>query len=166
MSCPTNQLYQREDRMHRRGKPARLDTETTGLNIVVTLPSDEEALALIGRKKEIVDALKPERVNVTDTPLERIENTGPVKERIKITGFEIMQSPDPEGDARRRAQLVDLIEKTKQAQQRNAERLVRERAYFMWEDAGRPDGRSLEFWLAAEKEFKANLYKMLYGQRP
>ncbi len=113
-----------------------------------------------------MDALKPERVNVTDTPLERIENTGPVKERIKITGFEIMQSPDPEGDARRRAQLVDLIEKTKQAQQRNAERLVRERAYFMWEDAGRPDGRSLEFWLAAEKEFKANLYKMLYGQRP
>lgn len=25
-------------------------------------------------------------------------------------------------------------------------------AYYKWEEAGRPDGRDLEFWLAAEKE--------------
>ena len=29
---------------------------------------------------------------------------------------------------------------------------VRRRAYQLWEDAGRPEGRSDEFWLAAEVE--------------
>ncbi len=41
------------------------------------------------------------------------------------------------------------------AQQRNAERLVRERAYFLWEDAGCPNGRDVEFWLEAERRFLA-----------
>jgi hypothetical protein len=35
---------------------------------------------------------------------------------------------------------------------RNDDELVRERAYLLWERAGRPDGRSLEFWLAAIHE--------------
>jgi len=29
---------------------------------------------------------------------------------------------------------------------------VRRRAYRLWEEAGRPEGRSEEFWLAAERE--------------
>lgn len=32
------------------------------------------------------------------------------------------------------------------------EETVRRRAYQLWEDAGRPEGRSDEFWLAAEVE--------------
>ena len=34
----------------------------------------------------------------------------------------------------------------------NRDEKVRRRAYQLWEDAGRPDGRSDEFWLAAEIE--------------
>lgn len=29
---------------------------------------------------------------------------------------------------------------------------IRERAYDLWVEAGRPDGREMEFWLAAERE--------------
>ena len=31
-------------------------------------------------------------------------------------------------------------------------RLVEQRAFALWEDADRPDGRELEFWLQAEQE--------------
>ncbi len=34
------------------------------------------------------------------------------------------------------------------------ERMIRERAYQLWESAGRPEGRSEEFWLAAKAEFE------------
>ena len=34
------------------------------------------------------------------------------------------------------------------------ERMIRERAYQLWEIAGRPEGRSEEFWLAAKAEFE------------
>lgn len=30
--------------------------------------------------------------------------------------------------------------------------IVRERAYELWEKAGRPDNRTLEFWFAAKRE--------------
>jgi Protein of unknown function (DUF2934) len=30
---------------------------------------------------------------------------------------------------------------------------IRQRAYYLWEKCGRPDGRALEFWFAAEQEF-------------
>ena len=36
------------------------------------------------------------------------------------------------------------------------ERMIRERAYQLWERAGRPEGRSDEFWLAAKAEFARN----------
>lgn len=29
---------------------------------------------------------------------------------------------------------------------------IRERAYFIWEEMGRPDGKDYEIWLQAEKE--------------
>ncbi len=34
------------------------------------------------------------------------------------------------------------------------EELIRELAYELWEQAGRPDGRSDEFWFAARYEFE------------
>jgi hypothetical protein len=32
---------------------------------------------------------------------------------------------------------------------------IKEHAYFLWAQAGKPHGRSQEFWLMAEKELKA-----------
>jgi hypothetical protein len=167
------------------------------LNIVITPPSDEEALALIKNKGAIIDAalksaapsdVVPEPLQFTcgatamqsvvegfpelkglkerDTAFESLSREAidngdytpladVIREKRETMTFKIAESPDPEGDERRRKMLDDLIEKTKAAQQRNAERLVRERAYFLWEDAGCPDGRDVEFWLAAEKQFLA-----------
>jgi hypothetical protein len=34
------------------------------------------------------------------------------------------------------------------------EQMIRERAYELWEHAGRPIGRSFEFWFAARAEFE------------
>ena len=34
---------------------------------------------------------------------------------------------------------------------------IRERAYELWEQAGRPEGRSLEFWFAARKAMEESL---------
>jgi hypothetical protein len=34
----------------------------------------------------------------------------------------------------------------------NLEKTIRRRAYTLWEEAGRPEGRSDEFWLAAEMD--------------
>ena len=34
------------------------------------------------------------------------------------------------------------------------ERAIRERAYQLWDQAGRPEDRSQEFWLAAKAEFE------------
>ena len=34
------------------------------------------------------------------------------------------------------------------------EKVVRERAYELWDQAGRPKGRSDEFWFAARAEFE------------
>ena len=34
------------------------------------------------------------------------------------------------------------------------EQMIREQAYVLWDHAGRPDGRSDEFWFAAKAEFE------------
>ena len=34
------------------------------------------------------------------------------------------------------------------------EQMIREQAYELWDHAGRPDGRSDEFWFAAKVEFE------------
>ena len=34
------------------------------------------------------------------------------------------------------------------------EQMIREQAYELWDHAGRPDGRSDEFWFAARAEFE------------
>ena len=36
----------------------------------------------------------------------------------------------------------------------NNEQMIREQAYELWDHAGRPDGRSDEFWFAARAEFE------------
>ena len=35
------------------------------------------------------------------------------------------------------------------------ERRIRERAQQLWEDAGRPEGQSEQFWFAAQRAFEA-----------
>ena len=35
-----------------------------------------------------------------------------------------------------------------------SEEMVRERAYELWDRAGRPDGRSDEFWFTAKADFE------------
>jgi hypothetical protein len=32
---------------------------------------------------------------------------------------------------------------------------IRERAYFLWEEAGSPDGDGVDFWVRAERELTA-----------
>ena len=44
---------------------------------------------------------------------------------------------------------------------------VRERAYFLWETAGRPNGREHEFWAEASREIEGErewLHKNAHGQ--
>ena len=40
------------------------------------------------------------------------------------------------------------------------EQMIREQAYELWDQAGRPDGRSDEFWFAARTEFDAGRRKV------
>ena len=54
-------------------------------------------------------------------------------------------------------QALDLSAKLKRrarAIAKPTERRIRRRAKALWEQAGRPTGRDLEFWLEAEREFR------------
>ena len=54
-------------------------------------------------------------------------------------------------------QALDLSAKLKRRARMIAkptERRIRRRAKQLWEQAGRPTGRDLEFWLEAEREFR------------
>lgn len=37
--------------------------------------------------------------------------------------------------------------------------MIRDRAYYIWEEKGRPEGKDMEIWFQAEKEIKAKLKK-------
>jgi len=37
------------------------------------------------------------------------------------------------------------------------EHVISARAYALWEEEGRPDGRALAHWLAAEREFRTQM---------
>jgi hypothetical protein len=39
------------------------------------------------------------------------------------------------------------------------EEIIRERAYELWEAAGRPEGRSDEYWNQAQAEFEAEVVR-------
>lgn len=41
-------------------------------------------------------------------------------------------------------------------QMQEMEQVISARAYALWEEEGRPDGRALAHWLAAEREFQAH----------
>ena len=53
--------------------------------------------------------------------------------------------------------LAQAITETKRKQAENCEWLVRERAYYLWIDAGCPEGRADEFWFAAEDQLRQML---------
>ncbi|WP_166096493.1 DUF2934 domain-containing protein [Bradyrhizobium barranii] len=61
---------------------------------------------------------------------------GATVERLEAFAREI-------SDRLRRLKAASLVEET------------RRRAYKLWENAGRPEGRDLEFWLRAEREAAA-----------
>lgn len=53
------------------------------------------------------------------------------------------------------ANRLQLVEKLRTSLfQRYWHRQICDRAYELWERAGRPTGRDLEFWLVAEREIK------------
>lgn len=43
--------------------------------------------------------------------------------------------------------------------------IVRDRAYFLWEEAGRPYGREFEFWAKASEEIEADRRAWIERQR-
>jgi len=60
-------------------------------------------------------------------------------------------------DQTTRGSLLAWIDELKsrlngQRQERRIKAEITERAKVLWENAGRPDGRDLEFWLKAEEE--------------
>ncbi len=50
--------------------------------------------------------------------------------------------------------MTATAEQIKVAQHRSYERLIGTLAYLLWEKAGRPYGRDLEFWYRAEEDFR------------
>lgn len=46
----------------------------------------------------------------------------------------------------------------------NDEHAVRERAYFIWERDGRPDGRAYEHWMSARAEERERLNELMYDE--
>ena len=36
---------------------------------------------------------------------------------------------------------------------------IKERAYYIWEEMGRPQGKDVEIWLRAEKDILSGLFK-------
>ena len=44
---------------------------------------------------------------------------------------------------------------------------IRERAYLLWEQEGKPDGKSLEFWFRAKQQLYTELYmRAAWDERP
>lgn len=43
--------------------------------------------------------------------------------------------------------------------------LVRDRAYFLWEEAGKPAGREHEFWAVASEEIEGDLRRKIERER-
>jgi hypothetical protein len=52
------------------------------------------------------------------------------------------------------AEVADKVSLTTRSPNRPtaSEELIRARAYYLWEQAGRPEGDGVQFWLEAEKE--------------
>ena len=48
--------------------------------------------------------------------------------------------------------LSELADETEMTAELEKRQLIRERAHQIWIERGRPEGRDVEFWLAAERE--------------
>jgi hypothetical protein len=59
-----------------------------------------------------------------------------------------MQQPDP---------MVDAANASDERQPAR-EQVIRERAYAIWEEEGRPDGRDLDHWRRAEQEISSAVW--------
>lgn len=67
-------------------------------------------------------------------------------------------SPTPPGERTNPAEASDAVSLQPAERPHPAavgDEQVRARAYFLWEQAGRPDGDGAEFWLRAEQELKS-----------
>jgi Protein of unknown function (DUF2934) len=61
---------------------------------------------------------------------------------------------DDEETVQRVLELSAKLKRRARAIAKPTERRIRRRAKELWEQAGRPAGRDLEFWLQAEQEFR------------
>jgi|SRR5438046_1016203 Protein of unknown function (DUF2934) len=61
---------------------------------------------------------------------------------------------DDEETVERVLELSAKLKRRARAIAKPTERRIRRRAKELWEQAGRPAGRDLEFWLQAEQEFR------------
>jgi Protein of unknown function (DUF2934) len=61
---------------------------------------------------------------------------------------------DDEETVQRVIELSAKLKRRARAIAKPTERRIRRRAKELWEQAGRPAGRDLEFWLQAEQEFR------------
>jgi hypothetical protein len=61
---------------------------------------------------------------------------------------------DDEETVQRVIELSAKLKRRARAIAKPTERRIRRRAKELWEQAGRPTGRDLEFWLQAEQEFR------------
>ncbi|WP_407123062.1 DUF2934 domain-containing protein [Bradyrhizobium sp. STM 3561] len=60
---------------------------------------------------------------------------------------------DRETVQRLQAFAHEIGERLRGLQAAAREEVIRRRAYDLWQTAGRPEGRDLDFWLSAEREF-------------
>ena len=61
------------------------------------------------------------------------------------------------GTSPEQARNLDVVKEAPSLGEHNMndnEQMIREQAYELWDHAGRPDGRSDEFWFAARAEFE------------
>ena len=61
---------------------------------------------------------------------------------------------DDQETVQRIRELSAKLKRRARAIAKPTERRIRRRARELWEQAGRPPGRDLEFWLQAEQEFR------------
>jgi hypothetical protein len=82
---------------------------------------------------------------------EAVEETFPASDPPSyMAGAGILGAPSHEGEAREPS-ATELTS----PEGDNAERRTRERAYFLWQQEGRPEGRADEHWHAAQLEESA-----------
>jgi hypothetical protein len=123
--------------------PERLvDVEKQGANVLHTFPvtisspNDEEAF-----KRKALEAAGHAKL----VPNEELES---LNAKMHVSrGGQLTQYGDPHG----------VLAETKEG----LDQFVRDRAYFLWEQAGRPDGRADDFWHQAQYErFRERAYAL------